>query len=232
MRTHYGPILLAGHSRERPPVVCGVSRMSAGESAGHSQSALALITPDGGPLRKNWHGPHRAIRAFGTGHRFALVLVDYATRYPEAVPLHSISAKSVAEALFRLISRVGIPKEILMDQGTAFMSRTIKELYELLGIKSVRTSVYHPQTDGLVERFNRTLKTMVRKFVKEDTKNWDKWLEPLLFAVREVPQASTGFSPFELLYGRQPRGVLDVIKKSWEEGPSNSRSEIQYVLDL
>ncbi len=165
------------------------------------------------------------------GYRFALVLVDYATRYPEAVPLRSISAKSVAEALFRIISRVGILKEILMDQGTAFMSRTLTKLYGLLGIKSIRTSVYHPQTDGLVERFNRTLKTMVRKFVKEDAKNWDRWLEPL-FAVREVPQASTGFSPFELLYGRQPRGVLDVIKESWEEGPSNSRSEIQYVLDL
>ncbi len=140
------------------------------------------------------------------GYRFALVLVDYATRYPEAVPLRSISAKSMAEALFRIISRVGIPKEILTDQGTAFMSRTLKELYELLGIKSIRTSVYHPQTDGLVERFNHTLKSMVRKFVKEDAKNWDKWLEPLLFAVREVPQASTGFFPFELLYGRQPRG--------------------------
>ncbi len=141
------------------------------------------------------------------GHRFALVLVNYATRYPEAVALRNISAKSVAEALFSMISRVGIPKEILTDQGTAFMSRTIRELYELLGINSVRTSVYHPQTDGLVERFNRTLKTMIRKFVHEDAKNWDKWLEPLLFAVREVPQASTGFSPFELLYGRQPRGV-------------------------
>ncbi len=102
------------------------------------------------------------------GHRFALVLVDYATRYPEAVALRNISAKSVAEALFSMISRVGIPKEILTDQGTAFMSRTIRELYGLLGIKSVRTSVYHPQTDGLVERFNRTLKTMIRKFVHED----------------------------------------------------------------
>ncbi|KAI7796732.1 hypothetical protein IRJ41_005254, partial [Triplophysa rosa] len=166
------------------------------------------------------------------GHRFALVLVDYATRYPEAVPLHSISAKSVAEALFRVISRVGIPREILTDQGTAFMSRTIRELYELLGIKSVRTSVFHPQTDGLVERFNRTLKTMIRKFVHEDAKNWDKWLEPLLFAVREVPQASTGFSPFELLFGRQPRGVLDVLRETWEDGPSNSKNEIQHVLDL
>ncbi len=166
------------------------------------------------------------------GYRFALVLVDYASRYPEAVPLRSISAKSVAEALFRIISRVGIPKEILTDQGMVFMSRTLNELYELLGIKSIRTSVYHPQTDGLVERFNRALKTIVRKFVKEYAKNWDKWLEPLLFALREVPQASTGFSPFELLYGRQSRGVLDVIKESWKEGPSNSRSEIQYVLDL
>ncbi len=131
-----------------------------------------------------------------------------------------------------MISRVGIPKEILTDQGTAFMSRTIRELYGLLGIKSVRTSVYHPQTDGLVERFNRTLKTMIRKFVHEDAKNWDKWLEPLLFAVREVPQASTGFSPFELLYGRQPRGVLDVLRETWEEGPSKSKNEIQHVLDL
>ncbi len=158
--------------------------------------------------------------------------MDYATRYPEAVPLRTISAKSVAKALFRIISRVGIPKEILTDQGTAFMSRTLSKLYELLGIKSILTNVYHPQMDGLVERFNRTLKSMVRKFVKENAKNWDKWLEPLLFAVREVPQASTGFSPFELLYGHQPRGVLDVIKESWEEGPSNSRSEIQYVMDL
>ncbi len=82
------------------------------------------------------------------GHRFALVLVDYATRYPEAVALRNITAKSVAKALFGMISRVRIPKEILTDQGTAFMSRTIRKLYELLEIKSVCTSVYHPQTDG------------------------------------------------------------------------------------
>ncbi len=64
-----------------------------------------------------------------------------------------------------------------------------------------------------MERFNRTLKTRIRKFVHEDAKNWDRWLEPLLFAVREVPQASTGFSPFELLYGRQHRGVLDALRE-------------------
>ena len=166
------------------------------------------------------------------GYRFVLVLVDYATRYPEAVPLRTISAKSVAHALFQVISRVGIPKEILTDQGTSFMSRTLRELYGLLGVKSIRTSVYHPQTDGLVERLNKTLKSMIRKFIHEEERNWAKWLDPLLFAVREVPQASTGFSPFELLFGRKPRGILDLLRENWEEGPSPSKNEIQYVLDL
>jgi len=63
------------------------------------------------------------------GYRFGLVIVDYAALYPEAVPLRSILAKSVAQALLQLISRVGILKEILMDQGTVFMSRTLRKLY-------------------------------------------------------------------------------------------------------
>ena len=98
------------------------------------------------------------------------------------------------------------------------MSRTIREPYVLFKVKAIRTSVYHPATEGLCERFNRTLKSMIRKFVHEDARNWHQWLDPLLFAVPELPQAATGFSPFELLYGRKPRGVLDLFKENWEEG--------------
>ena len=127
---------------------------------------------------------------------------------------------------------MGNPKEILTDQGTNFMSRTIRELYGMLKVKAIRTSVYHPARDGLGEGFNRTLKSMIRKFVHEDARNWHQWLDPLLFAVREVPQASTGFSPFELIYGRKPRGVLDLTKENWEEGSSDSKNDIQYVMDL
>uniref|UniRef100_A0A8C5AIP4 Integrase catalytic domain-containing protein n=1 Tax=Gadus morhua TaxID=8049 RepID=A0A8C5AIP4_GADMO len=112
------------------------------------------------------------------------------------------------------------------------MSRMMKELYRLLKVKALRTNVYHPATDGLCERFNRTLKSMIRKFVLEDARYWHQWLDPLLFAAREVPQASTGFSPFELLYGRRPRGVLDLIKENCVEGSSDSKNEIQYVMDL
>ena len=133
------------------------------------------------------------------GHQHILVVLDYATRYPEAVPLRHTSAKLIAKELMEMFSRVGLPKEVLTDQGTPFMSKVMRELCKLLHIKQLRTSVYHPQTDGLVERFNKTLKNMLKRVVAKDGKDWDLLLPYLMFAVREVPQASTGFSPFELL---------------------------------
>ncbi|XP_067281115.1 uncharacterized protein [Pseudorasbora parva] len=95
------------------------------------------------------------------GNRFILVICDYATRYPEAYPMREVTANQVATALLHFFSHVGIPKEILTDQGTNFMSHTLHQVYQLLGIKRVRTTPYHPQTDGLVERFNQTLKSKV-----------------------------------------------------------------------
>jgi transposase InsO family protein len=150
--------------------------------------------------------------------------VDYATRYPEALPL-----RAVARELMMLFSRVGIAKEVLTDQGSCFMSRVMTELLRLLQVKQLRTSVYHPQTDGLVERFNKTLKQMLKKAMDADGKNWDQLLPHFLFAVREVPQASTGFSPFELLYGRRPRGLLDLAKEAWESQPSPHRTTLDHV---
>ncbi len=91
------------------------------------------------------------------GHEHILVIVDYATRYPEAVPLRKATAKAIAQELFLLSSRVGIPAEILTDQGTPFMSRLMADLCRLLRVKQLRTTVYHPQTDGLVERLNLKL---------------------------------------------------------------------------
>lgn len=131
-----------------------------------------------------------------SGNRFILVICDYATRYPEAYPLREVTAKQVATALLRLFTQVGIPKEVPTDQGPNFMSRTLHQVYQLLGIKRVRTTPYHPQTDGLVEGFNKTLKNMLKMFASETGKDWDKWLPYLLFAYREVPQAATGFSQF------------------------------------
>eukprot|EP00731_Ephydatia_muelleri_P005837 Em0003g85a len=164
------------------------------------------------------------------GHKYILVICDYATRYPEAVPLRTCDAEAVAEELGKLFSRVGIPREILTDQGTNFTSQLLAELYRLLNVHSIRTTPYHPQTDGLVERFSQTLKAMLRRTVTEEGKDWDRLLPYLLFAYREVPQASTGFSPFELLYGRAVRGPLDVIKATWKADDRSNESVVSYVL--
>ncbi|KAI2647274.1 Retrovirus-related Pol polyprotein from transposon 17.6 [Labeo rohita] len=166
------------------------------------------------------------------GHEHILVIVDYATRYPEAVPLRKAMAKNIAHELFLLFSRVELPSEILTDQGTPFMSRLMADLAHLLKVKQVRTSVYHPQTDGLVERFNQTLKQMLRRVAAEDKKDWDLMLPYVLFGVREVPQASTGFTPFELLFGRQPRGLLDVAREAWERQPAPLRTVVEHVREM
>uniref|UniRef100_A0A8C5MX72 Integrase catalytic domain-containing protein n=1 Tax=Leptobrachium leishanense TaxID=445787 RepID=A0A8C5MX72_9ANUR len=163
------------------------------------------------------------------GHQYILVIVDYTSRYPEAIPLRKANAKNIAKELVQVFSRVGIPREILTDQGTPLISRIMKELCQLFNIHALKTSVYHPQTDGLVERFNRTLKGMLRKVVSRDGRDWDLLLPYLLFAVREVLQSSTGFSPFEILYGRHPRGIVDILRETWEEQVAQGTNLVQHV---
>ena len=168
------------------------------------------------------------------GYRYVLTVVDVATRFPEAVPLKNIDTISVAEALVSIFARVGCPEEILSDQGTQFVSDLMQEIYRLLSIKSIRTSPYHPQSNGLVERFNGTLKTMLKKVVHANPEQWDRYIPALLFAYRELPSESTGFSPFELLYGRRPRGPIDLLARIWsgDQEEDQSKPLYQYVSDL
>ena len=169
------------------------------------------------------------------GHRFILTLIDAATRYPEAVPLKDISSVSVADALFSVFSRLGFPKEVLSDQGTQFNSDLMHQFHSLCGCKGIRTSPYHPQANGQVERFHSTLKSMLKKVVKQQPKLWHKYLPALLFACRELPCESTGFSPFELLFGRQVRGPIALLHDLWSENASTDSSSkplYQYLFDL
>jgi len=130
-------------------------------------------------------------------------MVDYATRYPEATALKSIEAETVAEALLTMFTTVGIHQEILSDQESQFLSGMMKEVSRLLSMNQLVTTPYHPMCNGLVERFNGTLKMMFKRMCAERPKDWDRYLAALLFAYREVPLESVGFSPFELLYGGQ-----------------------------
>ncbi|CAM5119864.1 unnamed protein product [Eretmochelys imbricata] len=164
------------------------------------------------------------------GNRYILIVVEFATRYPEAVALTNVEAETVAKTLLTIFSRVGFPKEILSDRGENFMSQLFNELWKLCGVKQLKTAPYHPQASGLVERFNGTLKSMLEKYTKKRGQNWDKLLPFLLYAYREVPQDSTGLSQFDLLYGRKMRGPLDLIRDLWEGNTEvNEEPVTEYV---
>ncbi|XP_069106410.1 uncharacterized protein [Argopecten irradians] len=134
-----------------------------------------------------------------TKNRYILTVVDYATRYPEATALPKIETERIAEALLEIFCRVGFPKEILSDRGTQFTSGLMEEVCRLVSVKQLFTTPYNPKCNGWCERMNGVLKSMLKKMCQERPKDWDRYIPAVLFVYREVPQASTGFSPFELL---------------------------------
>ncbi|KAL8605690.1 hypothetical protein ACOMHN_064775 [Nucella lapillus] len=167
-------------------------------------------------------------------HRYLLTVVDVATRYPEAIPLCKIDSVLVAEALFGIFCRLGFPTEILSDNGSQFTSEMFKQFVRLLSIKQKHSSPYHAQSNGVVERFHGTLKPMIKKMIKDDPKQWHRHVAPLLFACRELPNVSTGFSPFELLFGRRPRGPVDFLADAWleSENVEEAKNVMTYVHEL
>ena len=148
-----------------------------------------------------------------SGHKYLLTIMDMSSRFPEAIPLRNITAKTVVEALVQFFTRYGLPKEVQSDQGSNFMSGLFQEVMYRLGVKQLKSSAYHPQSQGALERYHQTLKIMIRAFCEEYPEDWDKGIPFLLFASRDSPNESTGFSPFELVYGHEVRGPLKLIKE-------------------
>ena len=155
------------------------------------------------------------------GNKYILVVCDYATRYPEAIPISDQKADTVAQAMLEIFSRTGLPTEIIHDRGTQFMSKVMSNMCGRLGISQIPATPYHQQTNGLTERFIGTLSAMISSLDQDCMENWDRQLPLFLFSYREVPSEFTGYSPFHLMYGRQIRGPLDLIKQGYlqeEEG--------------
>ena len=140
-----------------------------------------------------------------SGNRYALVFQDYLTKWPEVYAVPDRTAPTVAKCLADVIWKHGAPLKIIHDRAAEFLSDVVQETATVLGITQLPTSGGHPQTDGLVERMNRTLKQMLAKVVKKGGKDWDDMLGLVLFAYRTAPQASSGETPFSLVYGRDAR---------------------------
>ena len=167
-------------------------------------------------------------------HRYILTVVCLATKYPEAVALKNIDAITVAEALVEIYSRIGIPEESLSDRGSQFTADVMKEVCRLLSIKQIFTTPFHPQCNGECERFNSTLKTILKRLCSENPKQWDRYLPAVLFAYRSTKQESTHYSPFELIFGRTIRGPMEILYDFWSDAEIDDQTKTvyQYVLDL
>ena len=166
------------------------------------------------------------------GNQYLLTIMCVSTRFPEAIPLQNIKAKTIVQALTKFFTLVGLPKSIQSDQGSNFMSGLFQQVMHELGIKQYNLSAYHPESQGALERFHQTLKQMIKTYSFETEKDWDDGVHFLLFAARESVQESLGFSPFELVFGHTVRGPLKLLKEKLLTDDGGSLNLLQYVTDF
>ena len=167
------------------------------------------------------------------GNRYILVVGDYFSKWVEAYPVPNEKATTVAEKLVEeFVCRFGVPDQLHSDQGRNFESEVFSEMCTTLGIEKTRTTPYNPKSDGMIERFNRTLLTMVSLMIEphKRQRDWDTKLPYATFAYRSTPQESTGESPNMLMLGREVKLPIDLTT----ELPKGENEELttDYALRL
>ena len=148
-----------------------------------------------------------------------MVITEALTKYPWAKPIRTKTALEIASVLKEYICIFGAPKTIVSDQGAEFNNKVVDSMLNNLGVEHRVTSSYNPRANGLTERVNQTIVQALRKHVENDQIAWPKWLDWVLFAYRTRIHSSTGFTPFELLFGRKANSFED-----WKSSPDQSKS--------
>ena len=162
-----------------------------------------------------------------------LVITDHFTRYAQAFPSKTQTALTTAKLLWNnFILHYGFPEKIISDQGRNFESELIGHLCQLAGVQKLRTSPYHPQTNRQCERFNGTLLNMLGTLTPEQKKDWKSHVPALVHAYNCTRNTATGFSPYFLLFGREPRLPVDVEFGLQRGGQKGSPGESNYISQL
>ncbi|GFX29904.1 hypothetical protein TNCV_4750321 [Trichonephila clavipes] len=144
------------------------------------------------------------------GNKWIIFCTDYSTRYAITKALPTAEVAEIAKFLLEeIVLRHGAPRVIITDRGAVFRSRLVSSLVDLCNIDHRFTTAYHPQTNGLTERFNKTLADMLSMYVDVEQKNWDEILPFVTFAYNTAKQETTGFTPFYLLHGREAETTLE-----------------------
>ena len=146
------------------------------------------------------------------GNRYILVVSDYFTKWTECFAIPNMEARTVADKIVReVITRFGVPTMIHSDQGKQLEGHPFTEMCKMLNVKKTRTTPYHPQSDGMVRRFNKTLVRMLKTYVNDHQSDWDEYLPYVTMAYRSVEHETTGCSPNYLMLGRKVQTPLDIM---------------------
>ncbi|GFV99617.1 retrovirus-related Pol polyprotein from transposon 412 [Trichonephila clavipes] len=164
-------------------------------------------------------------------NRYLITSICVASKYPEAIPVESITSPNVIDALLSIFSRIGFPREIQSDLGTSFTSELTTTFFNKFGIKVTRSSVSHPQSNA-VERVHRTIKRVIKALCVESGEDWEGVLPLALFSLRTVAHESTGFSPTELVMRKNLRTPQTLVYEEWMEEGDTSQSVVEYILQL
>jgi hypothetical protein len=146
------------------------------------------------------------------GNEYILTLIDHFSKWSEAFAIRDHTAPTVARILVtEVFTRFGCPRQILSDQGPEFESELFRQICQLLQIDKIRTSPYKPSTNSAVERYHRTLNSMLAKVVAQNQKDWDVCLPFVVSAYRASPHSATGFSPNYIMLGSENVMPLDLV---------------------
>ena len=139
------------------------------------------------------------------GNKYILVVTDIFSKWTEAFPVNSTDSATLATVSFNeVICQYGVPSVLHSDQDANLTSKLVSLLCDHLGINQTRTTAYHPQGNGQVERFNRTLEAMLSKTIQQNQRDWDQHLPIVMFAYRTAIHEATGYTPFHVTFGRSP----------------------------
>lgn len=138
------------------------------------------------------------------GYRYILTLQDELTKFTEAIPIINKEASTVAKGLVEcFILKYGVPKTIASDQGTEFINHIFKDMCKLLKINQIQSTAYHHESIGALENSHKVLGAYLRSYVSEKHTDWCTWLPYYVFCCNTSVHAETGYTPFELVFGRQ-----------------------------